>query len=272
MYIKRPRALGVAFTAVAALGLSACSSGTGGVTTDTSVTQTVDGEATVVEFGPGPENENPPVTTDLRDARYCEMIPVTREGTTLTAWVYNTLGFNDCPDDLWQAITEDEVKEAYNALEANLNGPRHWVLDEIGAQQGGVTTSKETWFFGGIQMALRAQVDTSLRQGSVGQMYTVNTVTRQTTWKYEAGQPVFELTDPQGSVYTMQSYSQIVDPDLSYDDLADLGSRLQLPEGWSYGTRILDEPLDVVADGTAYVVDDDLYNAYQRSVAGPGVS
>ena len=32
-----------------------------------------------------------------RDARYCELIPVVREGLHLTATVYNTLGLNDCP-------------------------------------------------------------------------------------------------------------------------------------------------------------------------------
>ena len=34
---------------------------------------------------------------DVRDARYCEIIPVVRRGIHLVATVYNTLGLNDCP-------------------------------------------------------------------------------------------------------------------------------------------------------------------------------
>jgi hypothetical protein len=36
----------------------------------------------------------------VRDARYCELIPVVRHGVHLIATVYNTLGLNDCPPDL----------------------------------------------------------------------------------------------------------------------------------------------------------------------------
>ena len=35
--------------------------------------------------------------TGTRDARYCEIIPVVRDGFHLKATVYNTLGLNDCP-------------------------------------------------------------------------------------------------------------------------------------------------------------------------------
>jgi len=35
--------------------------------------------------------------TGVRDARYCEIIPVVRQGPHLEATVYNTLGLNDCP-------------------------------------------------------------------------------------------------------------------------------------------------------------------------------
>ena len=33
----------------------------------------------------------------MRDARYCEIIPVKRDGFHLDRPVYNTLGLNDCP-------------------------------------------------------------------------------------------------------------------------------------------------------------------------------
>jgi hypothetical protein len=49
----------------------------------------------------------------VRNARYCEIIPVVRDGLHLTATVYNTLGHNDCPAKVWDAITENAMKERF---------------------------------------------------------------------------------------------------------------------------------------------------------------
>ena len=62
----------------------------------------------------------------------------------------------------------------------------------------------------------------------------------------------------------MQSYSRIVDPELSIDELAELGSRLMMPEGWTFSSRNLDADYELVADGQAVVIQDDLANTYQR--------
>jgi len=83
-------------------------------------------------------------------------------------------------------------------------------------------------------------------------------------YTYDAGKPVYELTSPEGDVYIMQSYAQIADPDLTMDDLPTLGSRLALPDGWTYTTRMLTEPFELVTTGLAYVLQDELYNSYQR--------
>ena len=48
------------------------------------------------------------------------------------------------------------------------------------------------------------------------------------------------------------------------DDLAALGSRLSLPEGWTYGVRTLETELTVLSDGLATVVQDELRNTYQQ--------
>ena len=62
----------------------------------------------------------------------------------------------------------------------------------------------------------------------------------------------------------MQSFSLIVDLDLSADDLPRLDSILQLSDGWTYQTRILSDELVLTADGEAFVITDDLGNTYQR--------
>jgi len=200
---------------------------------------------------------------ELRDVRYCEIIPVTRKGNKLTAWVYNTLGLNDCPAAEWDALTEEQVNEAYGSVSAKLNGPRYWVIDKLVAS--GSSTTGERFTFGGIEMELRADIDTKLREGTVGEeFYVPNEVQRDTVYTYKAGRPVYELTSPEGDVYIMQSYAQVKDKSLTIDDLASLESKLSLPEGWKYSTRTLTEDYDLVTTGLAYVINDDLYNAYQR--------
>jgi len=60
-----------------------------------------------------------------------------------------------------------------------------------------------------------------------------------------AGEPVFEPTDPDGGRWVMRTWSRVVDPQLEYDDLPGLAARLNLPDGWHYQPRTLDEPLRI---------------------------
>ena len=62
----------------------------------------------------------------------------------------------------------------------------------------------------------------------------------------------------------MQSHSRIIDADLEIESLSSLGERLELPEGWTFSTRVLDEDYYLVSDGKAFVIQDDLANTYQR--------
>ena len=94
--------------------------------------------------------------------------------------------------------------------------------------------------------------------------YSPNEINRTTSFIYRAGNPVYELTSPAGEVYLMQSYSQIVNPTLSMDNLATLDQQLKLPAGWKYKTRLLQQDLALVANGVAYVIQDNLMNSYQR--------
>lgn len=217
------------------------------------------------KYGPGPDAKLGGPQTGLRDKRYCEVLPITRNLVTFTATIYNTIGFNDCPAAQWNAITEEKVNRAYNSVSATLNGPRHWVLDAIEAKAGSDSASSKTWYFGGIRFGMRGTVEQNLIQArELSKPYVIKNVTRHTTWKYAAGTKVFELTAPDGKVYTMQSYAQIVAKNLTYADLDGLATRLKLPAGWRYSVRTLKAPLNNVADGTAYVVQDDLKNSYMR--------
>ncbi|MFF4545709.1 hypothetical protein [Streptomyces sp. NPDC001435] len=48
------------------------------------------------------------------------------------------------------------------------------------------------------------------------------------------------------------------------EQLPTLGERLQLPEGWQYHVRTLDEDLRASAHGDARIVFDEYANNYQR--------
>ena len=237
--------------------LAACGSGSTTSSTATSTPTTAPATANA--------SATPSETQNLRDVRYCEVIPSVQSGSTITTYVYNTLGLNDCPPVRWNTLSENEVNKEFGSQSAQLNGPRHFVMDGILAS--GSSASSKTFTFGGIEMQLRATLQTSAGTPTVGnQFYIPNQVMRSTVFIYDTGQPVFELTAPNGDVYVMQSYAQIVDKTLTYKQLPSLASKLQLPSGWSYSTKTLQQELrlDTTSTGVAYVVNDNLADSYQR--------
>ena len=209
----------------------------------------------------------PSSSQELRDVRYCEVIPAITDGDTIYSTVYNTLGYNNCPERQWKDLTEDIVNSEFGSQSSQLNGPRHWVIDF--AQQPSapapVNGAPTTFTFGGIETGIRGQLATPVGTPLVGdQDYVVNTVKRNTVWTYLQGTMVYQLTDPDGNVYVMQSYSTQVNPALSLPELPTLAQTLSLPTGWTFTTQTLDQQLNLVTGGTAYVVNDDFANSYQK--------
>jgi hypothetical protein len=95
--------------------------------------------------------------------------------------------------------------------------------------------------------------------------YQVGQVKRNTVWIYNPNQPLYELIDPNGEIFIMQSISQIKAP-TTPADLPKLGSELNLPQGWIYRQVIPKETVQVAAvNGVAHVTQDDLSNTYQLS-------
>jgi hypothetical protein len=197
----------------------------------------------------------------VRDARYCEIIPVVRRGVHLLATVYNTLGLNDCPPELWDKITEPAMKKRFGALKVVLNGPRHFVMDAIAAS--GDTAAGKTIDAEGLALTARATINVGLA-ALRAKPYSERTIDRETRYVFRANQPVFLLVRPDGVRYAMQSYAQMIDKSLTYDDLPGLASRLKLPAGWRYEVMKPDSDLLLGATGKAIVVQDDLDDTYQK--------
>ena len=208
-------------------------------------------------------SQSMPVPADLRNFRYCEVMPVFQSGLTLNIEVWNTTGLNDCPADLWAKLDANALAKQYSASLVKLNGPRHWLFNKVTA--GSATAAGKFADFGGIEMKQLATLQLYIWQGSVGStFYTPNKVDRTTVFTYGAGNQIYQLISPDGDTYVMQSYAQIVDPNLTINDLNTLGERLNLPKDWKYQARTLDADLELTANGVAYVLQDDLQNSYQK--------
>jgi hypothetical protein len=211
----------------------------------------------------GADAETGPSRTfaDWEDGRYCEVLIAHAEDEgVLAANVWNSLAFGPCPQEQWEALDADEIKKDFpDAALVMLNGPRFWVLQEI--SDNSPPQQYEVHTFGEIKMFLVAIL--RITDPAQAQPYNENRVDRDTTYRFARGNRVFELTGPDGKTYVMQSFSRIVDADLTFEELADLGDRLSLPEGWSFDSRILDEDLVADSNGVATVIQDELKNTYQ---------
>ena len=212
-----------------------------------------------------PEN----VSVHLRDLRgkpHAEVVIIKRdsEGLGAVGICYNTLSLPDpVSDEQFRALDADALKAEFGGDGIWLNGPRRAQMDEASAV---VLDSGRITSVGGIPMQTVAKVRVPDVRMFAGKRpaYTETEVERSTTWIFHAGQPVHELIAPNGSVYAMQSASLIKDPNLA-EQLPNLGERLQMPDGWTYRVRTLDQDLVVQArDGVAHVVLDEFENNYQR--------
>lgn len=197
--------------------------------------------------------------TGLRGKRYCEVLLLHPEPAGLTADVYNSYPMNLCPEAQWQALNAQQIAQQNQAMLANLNGPRYWLMDRIDKTVG---TSGPTKDFGGIEMTQRATVLVT-DPATAQKPYLSHEINRKTVFTFDKGSTVYELTDPQGQKWIMQSWSQEIDPTLAESDLPGLASKLQLPAGWTYSSRTLTAPLTIATvEAPAKVTTDDLKDTY----------
>ena len=169
-----------------------------------------------------------PESGSLFKVRYCEILLPFLEDGGIMATVYGTQQLNDCPQDAWDAIDPTAIAAEYGALLASKNGPRYWVLDEIEIGEGGFDADPpegfgQVFLFGDLEMRLLTTVVPPVDEGSnAANPYSIARVDRNTISTFAAGRRVYQLQDPEGERYIMQSFCQIVDPDLQLHELARL--------------------------------------------------
>ena len=96
--------------------------------------------------------------------------------------------------------------------------------------------------------------------------YTEITSERYNKSIYYPNTIIFTLVDLNNEkVYIMQSYSNMIDPQINIDTLPLLSERLSLPSGWIYTYIRLDSDTYLVnnSGGHATLVIDDYHNSYQ---------
>jgi hypothetical protein len=185
------------------------------------------------------------------------------QGGSIEAQVWGTQGLNDCPEAAWASVDPMAIRAEFGATAVVRNGPRHWLIDRAVAE----LPAGSPRLFGQLEMQQLATL--TLAAGTISATpYGERIVRRTAEFEVRAGSEVYELVAPDGSVYVMQSYAQIVDATLSESDLPGLGARLTLPAGWTYRARTLEAPLLVRTPGEATVLQDELQNTYSRHVDG----
>lgn len=195
----------------------------------------------------------------MRGVRYGEVLAVYLRDEGLVAEVFGTQLLNDCPQELWDALDAQVIARDLGAVFAKLNGPRYWVLDGFGTKVAPVEPVLRE--FGGLLTRRIAEVP--LGDDAGPRPYGERNVNRGAVFFWDAGKPVYELVRPDGVAYVMQARCVGVDPEMSEASLVDLGSRLALPDGWTYRVRVLDEELVVDTTTTlATVLQDEFENTY----------
>ena len=88
---------------------------------------------------------------------------------------------------------------------------------------------------------------------------------RDTHMGIKAGSGACVLDDPEGTTWVMKSMGRVQHPEQKFEDLKDLGSKLNIPEGWTWRYVILDKELIFQPDqGKAWITQDDMGNTYDR--------
>lgn len=201
---------------------------------------------------------------ETRDTPWCELGVV--EGTPPDATVHV---FNSTNSPV-PCTAEESAKFDLKAIEAKygltgliLNPDRFWIADKISFYQAGDVMDAN-----GVKLVWAGEMTLDAAQEiTSAKPYEYVRITRDTLWYFEKDRPVFLMREPDGKVWVMQVYSHAVDRTLSSANMAALGARLEnLPEGWTFETKVLTEPLllePTRADGAAYIIRDEFANTYQ---------
>ena len=215
-----------------------------------------------IKINPGPQLGVTAVRDNARGTVWCEVIPVMGATPEALGHIYNSSPVDDCSVEKSDKLDTTKLAAEMNVPAVRLNTGRYWVFDRMTFFSAG-----EIVDFGGVKAQWAATMTLQGMKNILdSKPYTPALITRDTEWLYRAGKPVYLLRTPEGITWVMQVYSKKVDKTLTLETLDQLGSKLQLPAGWTFETKVLDQDLALQprwADGQAHIMWDNLGNAYQ---------
>jgi hypothetical protein len=173
--------------------------------------------------------------------------------------IFNTTGMNirpensrdSIPDSIFQGYSDNAVQQDYGATAVFMEETRYWMMDKLRIQLGNNVRNLDgldTHFGAFTQVAPSASTGTS-------NAYKPTSVTRDSTFYFNAGQPVFILDAPKTkdapkASFIQQSWTLSAG---TFQDPA-IGSKLNLPKGWKWRTETLTKDLTIngiTENGTA---------------------
>lgn len=195
-----------------------------------------------------------------RPIAYNEVLLAYRSWFDFKVIIYNDL--NDVLSDKEFSVLDfDAIKKNTGASLVIPNGYRYWVLDKI---EGKKIVPRRT--LANHEFLVPGFVTISVWEAIFRKPYKPKTVNRDTIYTYFANTKVYRLIDPSGKVYTMQSATRAINRNQTIDQLDQLGSKLNLPSGWSFRIDMLKEDLILPSNGQTEIIQDEFQNTYQRNL------
>ncbi len=214
-----------------------------------------------VKINPGPIAGAVAVKENARGTVWCEIIPLVGTPPKQLFHIYTSTFTDDCTEERAAKLDLVALAAELKVPKVALNPGRYWVFDRATIYAGG-----EIVDFQGIKVQWAATMTPEAVAGQLGgKPFTPGAITRDTEWFYSKGKPAYLLRTPEGKVWVLQVISKAKDPSMSMETLDQLGSKLQLPEGWTFEKKVLDKDLSLQprwSNGDAYIMRDNLGNTY----------
>jgi hypothetical protein len=214
---------------------------------------------------------------DVHRTRFAEFFLVHRnpESGNLVAEVYNTMytteGIPDskdtAPEERFEGLDFDKIKDDYGVLGASLNGPKLCLPDWCDIEAG---MERE---FGGVAAVWVAQLDLGDSGGAMDKPYAPRTIARNSSLGWKKGTRVVLLDDADGNTWIMKGFELGLRPKHSYEEfVADAAGMFEhLPAGWKVRVEVLERDLtETPENGIATIMADEHFNVYDKT--GPGMS
>ncbi|MCX6244152.1 MAG: hypothetical protein NTU98_05545 [Bacteroidetes bacterium] len=210
---------------------------------------------------PGPDVFNRVSFKNARDTYFGGAGVIIGKGKNARAHMHATLGIQEADAHTMDVVDAVRLARELEVDMVAVNSGRILTFDEGEIQAGYIVD------FHGVRLTWMGEM---IAEDVFGQMtgpaYIPALIYRLTKWTWKAGKKVHLLREPGGPTWVMQEYCKKVDPELTIDNLDQVGSKLKLPHGWKFETKVLtrDLVLDTTCcDGWASMLRDELQCTYQ---------